>query len=469
MATAPPAMASAPSQTASTPQGSLHRTMTLRDLMMNGLVFIGPAAAVGVFGPLDARSHGATAMVYIVATVVMGFTAISYAQMSRAVPRAGSVFSYASAGVGPGTGFIAGWMVLLDYMLIPSVAYLFTGLAMHSFVPSVPTWLWTVAAVLITTALNLTGVKHIARAAMVVAIAEIVVLMAVLVGIMAALGTAGAQRPVLSPLTAVGGFSMSAVIGAVSIAVLAYLGFDAIATFAEENAGEARLVGTATVACLVIAGVLFFAQSYLVSLLAATSPAEFAAHPELQGTAYYDVIREFVAPWLATALGVAKALGASFSGMIALAAGGRVALTMSREGRLPRGLSGISGRTGIPTIATVSVTAVTLGVAVWAARAPDGLDLLVSIVSIGALCAFVLLHVSVVGFFMVRLRSQRYVVHLLLPILGIATLIPVLVLANHRAQVIGAIWLVVGLITAAVQSHRSSAASAAPVTESALR
>ena len=146
-----------------------------------------------------------------------------------------------------------------------------------------------------------------------------------------------------------------------------------------------------------------------------------------------------------------------------------MALTMSREGRLPRGLSGISGRTGIPTIATVSVTAVTLGVAVWAARAPDGLDLLVSIVRIGALCAFVLLHVSVVGFFMVRLRSQRYVVHLLLPILGIATLIPVLVLANHRAQVIGAIWLVVGLITAAVQSHRSSAASTVPVTESALR
>ena len=128
----------------------------------------------------------------------------------------------------------------------------------------------------------------------------------------------------------------------------------------------------------------------------------------------------------------------------------------SREGRLPRALSGISGRTGIPTVATVSVTAVTLVLAVWAARAPDGLDLLVSIVNIGALCAFVLLHVSVVGFFIVRQRSQRYASHLLLPILGIATLIPVLVLANHRAQVIGAIWLAVGLITVAVQRSRGS-------------
>lgn len=446
-----------PPQT-SAPEASLRRTMTFRDLMMNGLVFIGPAAAVGLFGPLDARSHGATAMVYVVATLVMGFTAVSYAQMSRAVPKAGSVFSYATAGVGPGTGFIAGWMVLLDYMLIPSVAYLFTGLAMHSFVPSVPTWLWTAAAVVITTTLNLTGVKNIARAAMVVAIAEIVVLFAVLGGILTVLVTSGAQRPLLSPLTAVGGFSMTAVIGAVSVAVLAFLGFDAIATFAEENAGEARLVGKATLACLVIAGLLFFTQSYLVALVSPISPAHFAAHPALQGTAYYDIVRHSVAPWLATSLGVAKALGAAFSGMIGLAAGGRVAMTMSRDGRLPRALSGISGRTGIPTIATVTVTAVTLLLAVWAARATDGLDMLVSIVNIGALCAFVLLHVSVVGFFIVREKSQRYALHLVLPIVGVLTLLPVLVLASHVAQVIGAIWLAVGLITAAVQRGRASGA-----------
>jgi amino acid transporter len=437
----------------------LRRTMSFRDLVMNGLVFIGPAAAVAVFGPLDAKSRGATAMVYVVATIVMGFTALSYAQMSRAVPKAGSVFSYATASIGPGTGFIAGWMVLLDYMLIPSVAYLFTGLAMHSFVPAVPTWAWTAAAVVVTTVLNLTGVKNIARAAMVVALAEIAVLAVVLVGIVVVLGRSGPTRPLLSPLTAVGGFSLSAVVAAVSIAVLSYLGFDAIATFAEENAGEVRLVGRATVTCLVIAGLLFVTQTYLVALLAPMSPAQLAAHPELQGTAYYDIVRGSVAPWLATALGVAKALGAAFSGMVALAAGGRVALTMSREGRLPRALAGVSPRTGIPTISTVSVTAVTLVVAVWAARAPNGLNLLVSIVNIGALCAFVLLHASVLTFFLIRRRSRHYATHLVLPLLGIATLVPVVVLANHHAQLIGGIWLVIGLVVVAAQRGRARSGS----------
>lgn len=51
-------------------------------------------APVGVYGTLDAKSH-AVALVYPVATLAMAFTAFSYAQMVRVVPRAGSVFAYA--------------------------------------------------------------------------------------------------------------------------------------------------------------------------------------------------------------------------------------------------------------------------------------------------------------------------------------------------------------------------------------
>ncbi|MDN5718254.1 MAG: amino acid permease, partial [Janibacter sp.] len=106
--------------------GELRRSIGLTELVFIGLVFIGPAAAVGVFGTLDANSGGAVALVYIVATIVMSFTAVSYMRMSREIPRAGTVFAYASAGIGPRAGFTAGWMILLDYLFIPSVAYLFT-------------------------------------------------------------------------------------------------------------------------------------------------------------------------------------------------------------------------------------------------------------------------------------------------------------------------------------------------------
>lgn len=441
-----------------TPPASLRRSMTVGDLMMNGLVFIGPAAAVAVFGPLDATSGGTVALVYVLATIMMGFTAVSYAQMSRAVPKAGSVFSYASTGIGPTTGFLAGWMVLLDYMLIPSVAYLFTGLAMHSFVPAVPVWAWVAVAVVITTGLNMSGVKNLARAAKIVALLEIVVLGAVLVGIVSVLVTSGPTRPLLSPLMGFDGFSWTAVIAAVSIAVLSYLGLDAIATFAEENAGEEKLIGRATLGCLAVVGLLFVAQTYLVALLAPVTPEYLAAHPEQQGTVYYDAVRESVAPWLATALGVAKALGAAFSGMVALAAGGRVALSMSRQGRLPRAFSIVSERTGAPVISTITVTAVTLVAAVWAARIPAGLDLLVSIVNVGALSTFILLHASVVGYFVVQRGSRNFMAHLVNPVLGVITLIPVLVLINDHAQLVGAGWLAIGIVTALVQRRRMARA-----------
>lgn len=135
----------------------LRRTLGFRDLVVYGLLFIAPMAPVGVFGTLDAKSHGSVALVYVVATVAMAFTAFSYAQMVRVVPLAGSVFAYARKALGEGPGFVAGWMAMLDYMLIPAVAYLFAGIAMEALVPEVDRWVWTAIAVVVTTLLNLWG------------------------------------------------------------------------------------------------------------------------------------------------------------------------------------------------------------------------------------------------------------------------------------------------------------------------
>src|SRR5438552_1431813 len=122
----------------------LRRSLSRRDLIVYGLLFIGPLAPVGVFGVLEARTGGAVALVYVLATVAMAFTAWSYAQMSAAVPHAGSVFAYVSEGIGRQAGFLAGWLAMLDYLLIPSVAYLFCGIALHALVPAIPAWPFTV-------------------------------------------------------------------------------------------------------------------------------------------------------------------------------------------------------------------------------------------------------------------------------------------------------------------------------------
>ncbi|MGV9617700.1 APC family permease [Streptomyces tendae] len=432
----------------------LRRSLSFRDLVVYGLLFIAPMAPVGVFGTLDAKSHGAVALVYVVATVAMAFTAFSYAQMVRVVPQAGSVFAYARAGLGNGAGFVAGWMAMLDYVLIPAVAYLFSGIAMEALVPEVSRWVWTAIAVVVTTLLNLWGVRTAARVGFLVLAMEIVVLLVFVATAIVVLAQDGAERDWLSPLSGdgtQGAFALSAVVGAVSVAVLSYLGFDAIATFAEEVTGGSAKVARALLFCLALAGVLFVAQTYLVALLEPVSSAQLAAEPERQGSAFYDAVDASVGTWLHDLVAVSKAIGAAFAALAGQAAAGRLLFAMGRDRRLP----GVLSRTdaGVPRVALLVSAVITMAAAVWAARRDDGLDHLVSVVDVGALTAFTLLHASVVGWFVVRRGGDTvsWWRHLVVPVLGAAITIAVIVEASGTAQVVGAIWLAVGLVVLAVQ------------------
>lgn len=432
----------------------LHRSLGFRDLVVYGLLFIAPMAPVGVFGTLDAKSHGAVALVYVVATVAMAFTAFSYAQMVRVVPQAGSVFAYARVGLGEGAGFVAGWMAMLDYVLIPAVAYLFSGIAMNSLVPGVSRWVWTALAVVVTTLLNLWGVRTAALVGFLVLAMEIVVLLVFVVAAIVVLARDGAQRGVLSPLSGdgtQGAFALSAVLGAVSVAVLSYLGFDAIATFAEETTGGSGKVARALLFCLALAGVLFVAQTYLVALLEPTTSARLAADPAKQGSAFYDAVDASVGGWLHDLVAVSKAIGAAFAALAGQAAAGRLLFAMGRERRLPRGLSRTDG--GVPRVALLCAAVITLVAAGWAARRDDGLDKLVSVVDIGALTAFTLLHASVVGYFG-RRRPLSWWRHGVVPVVGAAITVAVIVEASGTAQVVGAVWLVIGLLVLVGQRGR---------------
>ncbi|MEU9110300.1 APC family permease [Streptomyces sp. NPDC048483] len=433
--------------------GSLRRTLTFRDLIVYGLLFIAPMAPVGIFGTLQAKSHGAITVVYLAATVAMAFTAYSYAQMVRVAPQAGSVYTYARVGLGEGAGFVAGWMAMLDYLLIPAVAYLFSGIAMHALVPSVRQWVWTALAVAVTTLLNLWGVRVAAVVGFAVLALEIAVLAVFVVAAVAELAAHGAQRGWTVPLTGEGGFSVTAVLSAVSVAVLSYLGFDAIASFAEEAAGGSRRVARAVLTCLVVAGVLFAVQTYLAALLAPMTAGELAARPGAQGDAFYVTVDAAVGGWLHDLVAGSKALGAAFAALAGQAAAGRLLFAMARDRRLPGAMSKVDAGSGVPRRALLGAALVTLVAAVWAARRDDGLDQLSSVVNVGALTAFALLHASVIGWFCFRGRAgaPRVLRHVVVPLLGLAVVVAVIVSASATAQAVGAVWLAVGLVVPAVR------------------
>jgi amino acid transporter len=438
----------------------LRRSLSSGDLIVYGLLFIGPLAPVGVFGVLDAKSFGAVALVYAVATLAMAFTALSYAQMSRQVPHAGSVYAYASIGISRAAGFAAGWLAMLDYLLIPAVGYLFCGIALHSLAPSVPAWVFTTIAFLVTTTLNLVGVHLAARVGFVVLVVEILLLVVFVVAAVVVLITRGPARPWTSPMVGVGGTTTAAVMGAVSVAVLSFLGFDAIASFAEENTGDERQVGRAVLFCLAVAGLLFVVQTYLAGLLMPVSPQHLAHAPAEQGTAFYTMTKTAIGPWLQRAFAIVKGIGPAFTAMAAVAAASRLLYGMARDRGLPRILASVDARSQVPRAALVTTAAISLVVSVWAARRADGLDALVSIVNMGALAAFTLLHLSVIGYFVIRHGSRQWVPHVVVPAVGAAVSIWIMVSATILAKTVAAVWLAAGLVVFAAGRQREAAGPA---------
>ncbi|WP_294954630.1 APC family permease [uncultured Gilliamella sp.] len=435
----------------------LNKTMRFRDLVILGLLFIGPAAPVGLYGILDASTDGAVVLVYIVATLVMALTACSYARMVKALPHAGAVYAYCSAGIHPNAGFLVGWLLLLDYMFIPAVAYLFSGISLNALIPEIPVWIWTFLAVVVTTCLNLIGFKKSAKITLIILILEITVLACVLIAGIWILATTGIKRDWLQPLIGGDLFTWRNLFSGVSVAVLSFLGFDAIAAFAEENSGKPSLVSKAIICCLILAGGLFVLQIYIGALLSPYTPEYLNNHPELQGKAYYTIVNDEISIYLGWALGLMKAIGASFAAMVGQAAASRLLFSMGRDKRLPSILAKVGKKTGVPTTAIVFAATFNLCIAAIAANSVRGLPTLVSFVDIGALTAFIMLHVSVIGYFkFVKGHNgvASLIFDIILPVIGILVLLPVLLNIDNDAKIVGLLWLIVGGVMLLFNRHQ---------------
>src|SRR3954467_5093588 len=224
-------------------QQELKRSLSFTDLLVYGLIFMVPIAPFGIFGSVFQASGGMIALAYAIGMVAMGFTAASYSQMSRAFPMAGSVYTYAGRGIVQPVGFLAGWMILLDYVLVPGLLYLIASVAMNAILSDIPVWVWLVGFVVLNTVVNYLGIEFTARVNKLMLIGELIVLALFLVIAVIALANGkGNGLWALAPPVNSGTFDPRLVFDAVSIAVLSFLGFDVISTLAEENRESARSI-----------------------------------------------------------------------------------------------------------------------------------------------------------------------------------------------------------------------------------
>lgn len=424
----------------------LKRSLSFTDLLVYGLVFMVPIAPFGIFGSVYSGSGGMIALAYAIGMLAMAFTAASYSQMSRAFPMAGSVYTYAGRGIAQPIGFLAGWMILLDYVLVPGLLYLIAGVAMNSIITGIPVWLWVAAFVILNTVVNYLGIEFTARINKIMLAAELVVLAIFLIIGVVALASGKSTDSALHPIYNSDTFSFGLVFGAVSIAVLSFLGFDGISTLAEENRDSARSIGKSMIAALILAGTLFIVQTWIAALLT-PDPAGLLANGDPGGTAFYDAAENAGGHWLSVLTAVATAIAWGFANsLVAQAATSRLLFAMARDRQLPSFLAKIDPKHRVPVNATLLVAVVSLALGIYMSQREDGITLLSTLVNFGALSAFLVLHVAVVVHFVVRKKSRDWWRHLVVPVIGFAILAYVVINAQVAAQRLGFVWFGIGAV-----------------------
>jgi amino acid transporter len=417
----------------------LRRALTTKDLIVYGMVFMVPIAPYAVFGFVWHDAKGMVPLAYLLGLAGMFFTAMSYAAMSRAFPLAGSVYTYAQRGLHEIAGFFAGWLILLDYILVPALLYLFSAVALRPLFPGVPDWIWLIGFIAFNAAVNLIGMQLTARINWYMLVMELVTLaLFVVFGLFALYSGHGAGRLTLKPIYDPSVFSLATVAGATSIAVLSFLGFDGISTLSEESQGGQGAVGRATLLSLVLVGALFLLQTWIATDLA--QGMRFSS-PE---TAFYEISERAGGAWLRLiTIGAVVIASGIANAMAAQAAVSRILFAMARDGKLPAVLARIHPRYKTPYVSTLVVAGVSLLVGGFFSQRPDDLS---RVVNFGALSGFLLLHLSVIHHYFIRQRSGDWLRHLLFPLVGFLLIAYVLFEMDSAAKIMGACWIAIGAV-----------------------
>lgn len=261
-------METASTVTTATPV-KLRRALTLRDLILYGVVVIQPTAPMPAFGMVSVRAQGHVVTAILIAMLAMLFTAISYGRMARAYPSAGSAFTYVGQEIHPALGYVTGWGMVMDYLLNPLICTILCAQLALNAAPGVPYTVWAIFFAGLFTSLNLFGIRTSARINDALAIGMgIVIAIFFVVAAHYVFQHPHAQsgffwRPFYDPST----FHLRNVLGGTSLAVLTYIGFDGISTLSEEAKNPRRDILLATVLVCLIIGLLAACEVYAGQLI----------------------------------------------------------------------------------------------------------------------------------------------------------------------------------------------------------
>ncbi|GAA2629007.1 amino acid permease [Streptomyces vastus] len=401
------------------PEHALKKSLSALDLTVFG---VGVIIGTGIFvltGTVARNNAGpSVALAFAAAGVVCALAALCYAEFASTVPVAGSAYTFSYASLGELPAWIIGWDLVLEFALGTAVVAVGWSGYIQSLMDNagweMPAALGSregagdfgfdilaAALVLALTVILVLGMKLSARiTSLVVAIKVTVVLVVIIAGAFFITGDnydpfipkaqdvppgESLQAPLIQLIFgwAPSNFGVMGIFTAASVVFFAFIGFDVVATAAEETRNPQRDMPRGILGSLFICTALYVAVSIVVTGMQHYS--ELSVDAPLA-----DAFKATGHPWYAGFISFGAAVGLTTVCMILLLGQTRVFFAMSRDGLLPRFFSRVHPRFKTPHRPTILLGVV---IAILAGFTP--LNELAALVNIGTLFAFVVVAIGV--------------------------------------------------------------------------
>lgn len=432
-------------------KATLKRNLGLWAIVGLGLGYMTPTVVFDTFGMVARDTNNVVPLAYLVALIVMIFTAISYGKMSGAIPSAGSAYTYVRESIHPNVGFMVGWTSLIDYMLLPMVNCLIIRSYLEAVFPpettGIPGWVWVVLYCILTTGIIYLTMRGTSNVNMILLVFSIVVMVVFVIMVWAQLaggegvGTVASMQPFFHD-----GVTMGAVLMGATIVCFSFIGFDAVTMYVEE-AKTPKIVPRALILTVLLGGAIFLVAGYFTQLRF-PDWNEFAPGGDMQfiEDSTLPLIGDFVGgPVLMAVLTAAGFCATLASGLASHASVSRMLLVMGRNSVLPKRFFGyINARTHTPTFNIVLTGLVCMLAIAFT------LEMIAAFINFGALIAFSFVNISVIAWFAIRKGRRKtprdIFTFIVLPGIGVA--MTGILWANLHADALigGLIWAAIGFV-----------------------
>lgn len=390
------------------------------------------------------------ALSYLIGAVAMLFTVFSFGVMIPLFPSSGSIYTYASQTISPAVGFVAGWLMLLQYLITPDLMFIQAGQALNQYVPQVPVWGWCLAFLVFVTFLSIRNLDNAIKVEKVALVAEIVVFaMFIVFGVAYIVGHPATSGFTLTALVDPGHLDLSGMMGSVSLGAMSFVGFGCVATLTEQAKDPTKGPGRAMLVIVIILACMFVAMCYVATCVDPTGQV-FAGH---ENTGFYLLAGLVGGPWFGVLCAVANAIAlGAFTGLTATTSISRVLYVMSRSGALPKELGIMDKKTGVPQVATLFVCGLSLVMLLF--LIPLGMTQVAKMSNFGALATYCLLNVCVFWYAGIRKKVKlSFVRSLLLPALGALVTGAIFLSIDPEIMGLGWAWVLLGVIYYLVQTR----------------